>query len=151
MCSCRGHSGPEWPVTACQLEQGNTLCSKTLHWVIKSPPHTHTHTDTQEVNALHTGHYDKTWHREMAPTVCDKYLHFLLRTMLTLLLRGRFFSGMEYHVFLPMITTFCLPAQRQVLNSFNQLLLSHVLACNLQCMECQTPFMSQATYRPFWS
>lgn len=36
-------------------------------------------------------------------------MHSLLRTMLILLFRGLFFSGMEYHVFLPMITTFCLP------------------------------------------
>lgn len=37
------------------------------------------------------------------------YLLCLLRTMLILLASGRFFSGMENQVFLPMITTFCFP------------------------------------------
>lgn len=40
----------------------------------------------------------------------DTYFKFLLRTMLIRLLSGLFFSGMENQVFLPMITTFCLPA-----------------------------------------
>lgn len=47
------------------------------------------------------------------------YLLCLLRTMLILLARGRFFSGMENQVFLPMITTFCFPGtQTRVLKSF---------------------------------
>lgn len=44
----------------------------------------------------------------------DTYLHRLLRTMLILLARGRFLSGMENQVFLPMITTFCFPVARQM-------------------------------------
>ena len=46
-------------------------------------------------------------------TVQDTYLSSLLRTILILLFRGLFFSGMENQVFLPMITTFCLPAGEQ--------------------------------------
>lgn len=45
-------------------------------------------------------------------------LHRLLRTMLILLARGRFFSGMENQVFLPMITTFCFPATHKRLEAF---------------------------------
>lgn len=41
------------------------------------------------------------------------YLLCLLRTMLILLARGRFFSGMENQVFLPMITTFCFPGTQK--------------------------------------
>lgn len=33
--------------------------------------------------------------------------------MLILLARGRFFSGMENQVFLPMITTFCFPGTQK--------------------------------------
>lgn len=46
-------------------------------------------------------------------TDADTYFKFLLRTMLIRLLSGLFFSGMENQVFLPMITTFCLPAGQQ--------------------------------------
>jgi len=49
--------------------------------------------------------------------VCETYLYSLLRTMLILLVSGLFFSGIENHVFLPMITTFCLPAGLQGWNS----------------------------------
>lgn len=49
----------------------------------------------------------------------DTYLSSLLRTMLIRLFSGLFFSGMENHVFLPMITTFCLSAGRQVSNRLN--------------------------------
>ena len=37
------------------------------------------------------------------------YLSSLLRTILILSFKGRFFSGMENQVFLPIITRFCLP------------------------------------------
>ena len=38
----------------------------------------------------------------------------LLRTILILSFKGRFFSGMENHVFLPIITEFCLPSTEEV-------------------------------------
>ena len=39
----------------------------------------------------------------------NTYLSSLLRTILILSFKGRFFSGMENQVFLPIITRFCLP------------------------------------------
>lgn len=43
------------------------------------------------------------------PVIHHTYLSSLLRTILILSFRGRFFSGMENQVFLPIIKAFCLP------------------------------------------
>ena len=43
------------------------------------------------------------------------YLLLVLRTMLYLSLSGLSLAGIDSHVFLPMITAFCLPAQMTIL------------------------------------
>lgn len=42
------------------------------------------------------------------------YLSSLLSTILILSFKRRFFSGMENHVFLPIISAFCLPEQERI-------------------------------------
>lgn len=46
------------------------------------------------------------------------YLSSLLRTILILSFKGRFFSGMENQVFLPIITKFCLPIKSHGKNKY---------------------------------
>lgn len=41
------------------------------------------------------------------------YLSSLLSTILILSFKGRFFSGIENHVFLPIMSAFCLPEQQK--------------------------------------
>ena len=65
-------------------------------------------------------------HNFLAVNLCyGTYLSSLLRTILILSFKGRFFSGMENQVFLPIITKFCLPSTEETvvilwkyLNSF---------------------------------
>lgn len=62
---------------------------------------------------LHT-FFGAGFHLFYRALIYHTYLSSLLSTILILSFKGRFFSGMENHVFLPIITAFCLPEQERM-------------------------------------